>query len=102
MNTIARTTIIGEVESRERKMVNDKKLTEFRVEGFGLRINAWGDLADKVPEGGIVLIEGNTKTRYYQNKDGQDRSTTEITASSVEVIVPGLGGSADDDDTLPF
>ena len=98
---IARTVVIGEIESRDRKMVNDKKLAEFRVTGLGLRINAWGDLADKVPEDGLVMVEGALKSRTYQNKENQERVSTEITASSVEVI--DAAEAADDDDgDLPF
>jgi single-stranded DNA-binding protein len=79
-------------------MVNDKKLTEFRIEAFGLRLNAWGDLADKVPEpGGSVIVEGKTATRTYMNKSNEERSTTEITASSIEVL-----STADADDDLGF
>ena len=98
---IARTVVIGTIESRDRKMVNDKHLTEFRIGGLGLRINAWGDLADKVPEDGLVMVEGALKSRTYQNKENQERVSTEITASSVEVI--DAAEAADDDDgDLPF
>jgi len=96
MNPVARVFVVGSVESRERKKVNDKNLAEFRIEGVGLKLNAWGDLAVKVPESGVVMVEGSIKTRSYQNKEGQDRQSTEITCSSVEVLDVGS------DDDLPF
>lgn len=97
MNPVARVVIVGNVESRERKKVNDKNLAEFHVAGVGLKLNAWGDLAVKVPESGIVMVEGNLKTRDYTNKEGQPRQSTEITISSIEVL--DVGG---DDEPLGF
>ena len=95
MNPVARVVIVGSVESRERKKIGDKNLAEFRIEGVGLKLNAWGDLAVKVPESGIVMVEGAIKTRDYTNKEGQARQSTEITISSIEVIEV-------DDGELPF
>lgn len=95
MNPVARTVIVGSVESRERKKIGDKNLAEFRIEGFGLKLNAWGELATKVPESGLVLVEGALKTREYQ-VDGKDRRTTEMTVSSIEIL--DVGGDSD----LPF
>jgi len=97
VNPVARTVIVGSIESRERKKVNDKNLAEFRIEGVGLKLNAWGDLAVKVPESGIVMVEGAIKTREYQ-VDGKDRRSTEITVSSIEVLDVATG----DDGDLPF
>jgi single-stranded DNA-binding protein len=95
VNPVARTVIVGSVESRERKKIGDKNLAEFRIEGFGLKLNAWGELATKVPESGLVLVEGALKTREYQ-VDGKDRRTTEMTVSSIEIL--DVGGDSD----LPF
>jgi len=107
LNPIARTSIVGIIESREGKKVNDKNLAEVRVEGFGLKINFWGDLAAKVPApGSTVVIEGKTVTRSYQ-VECKDRHSTEITASTIEVISANSSGAAsaapaEDDDDLPF
>jgi len=101
MNAIARTVVIGSIESRERKMVNEKKLAEFRIEGIGLRVAAWGDLADKVPETGLVMVEGALRTRKYQ-VEGKDRTSTEIIASSIEIIEVAAADASDNDDDLPF
>ena len=85
-------------KSRERRVpINgeERNLAEFRISNFGLKLNAWGDLAVKVPESGIVLVEGNLKTRDYTNKEGQARQSTEISVSSIEVIEV-------DEGALPF
>lgn len=93
MNAVARVVIVGSVESRERKKIKingeDKNLAEFKVEGCGLKINAWGDLAVKVPESGVVLIEGALKTRDYNNKEGQPRQSVEMNVSSIELLDVG-------------
>ncbi len=53
-------------------------------------IVAWGPLAQKVEKsvgkGDMVLVEGKIRTRKWQDKSGQDRSTTEINADSVIVL----------------
>jgi len=53
-------------------------------------IVAWGPLAQKVEKsvgkGDMVLVEGKIRTRKWQDKNGQDRSTTEINADSVIVL----------------
>lgn len=53
-------------------------------------IVAWGGLAQKtersVSKGDMVLVEGKIKTRKWQDKNGQDRWTTEIYAENIVVI----------------
>lgn len=98
MTPIARIVIVGQIGAVEQKSVNGKQLAETRIDGLGLRINAWGDLAKSVRPGITAVIEGAVKTRSYQAQ-GQDRTTTEITASSV---VPLDTAEVDDDDSLGF
>ncbi len=54
-------------------------------------IVAWRALAQKVEKGvgkgDMVLVEGSIHTRKWKDKNGQDRSTTEITADNI--IGPG-------------
>lgn len=45
-------------------------------------------------KGSQVYIEGKVKTRKWQDKDGQDRYTTEVQASEMKM----LGGRRDDAD----
>lgn len=54
------------------------------------RIVFFGKLAEIAGEylkkGSLVYIEGSLHTRKWQDKDGVDRYTTEITASSLQMI----------------
>ena len=84
---------------------------------------AFGKLADICGEylkkGSKVYIEGSLKTRKWQGQDGQDRYTTEIIASEMQMLdgksespsapknspqAQNQGGSAggDFDDSVPF
>ena len=60
------------------------------------RISAFDKLAEIIGEyvkkGGQVYIEGKLTTRKWQDKDGQDRYTTEIRAERMQL----LGGKRDD------
>jgi single-strand DNA-binding protein len=51
---------------------------------------AWGWNAQKVErhisKGALVLIEGKLKTRKWQDKNGQDRRTTEVNADNIVVL----------------
>ena len=96
MATTARGTVIGEIAGTpERKSVNGKALAEFYIEDFGLRINAWEGLAQQVPDSGLVVVEGKMRTRTYQ-VDGKDRRTTELIASTVEVLRSDAPSTPDD------
>ncbi len=48
-------------------------------------------------KGSQVYIEGALKTRKWQDKDGQDRYTTEITADTMQM----LGGKRDGEQSAP-
>ncbi len=98
MNTISTVQLIGAIDGEPiRKTVNDKPLTEFRLEGVGLRISAWRDHAAAVPNEGIVIVNGYLNTRSYK-VDFADPQTTEIIAQSVQVL--DAGPAVDPD--LPF
>lgn len=53
-------------------------------------IVAWSGLAQKiersVSKGDMVLVEGKIKTRKWQDKEGQERRTTEIYADNLVVL----------------
>ena len=68
-------------------------------------------------KGSLVYIEGRIKTRKWQDKNGQDRYTTEIVANEMKMIGPKpegqpaaqqapapqqAGGFGDMDDDIPF
>lgn len=97
MQTISQVVIVGEVERVERKSDvgrNHDKVAEFYVAGLGLRITAWGDKADQVPDSGLVAVTGYLNTRTYEY-EGKDRTSTDIRALTVQAIA-----AADEED--PF
>jgi len=58
------------------------------------RVVAWGKLADLcgryLTRGKQVFLEGKIQTRQWQDKDGQNRYTTEVVASNIQF----LGGAS--------
>jgi single-strand DNA-binding protein len=51
------------------------------------RVSVWGDRAERMAEslrkGNKVFVEGRFKTRQFEGRDGQMRTSLEITADSV-------------------
>lgn len=43
-------------------------------------------ISQYLKKGSLVLIEGKSETRKWQDKDGHDRYTTEITASEMKML----------------
>ena len=67
-----------------------------------IRVVAWGRLAEIIGEylkkGSQVYIEGKYTTRKWQDQNGQDRYTTEIVASDLQMLggrgdAAGVGGN---------
>lgn len=56
--------------------------------------------AEYLKKGSKVYIEGSLRTRKWQGQDGQDRYTTEIVASEMQML-DGRGGSSGYDDNMP-
>jgi single-strand DNA-binding protein len=56
------------------------------------RITAWGKLAEFcerfLDQGKQVLIEGKLRTRSWQDRDGNKRSSTEVEAFSIVLLGP--------------
>ena len=54
------------------------------------RVSAFGKIAEScgnyLAKGSLVYVEGNLTTRKWQDQNGQDRSTTEIKAKSVQFL----------------
>ena len=61
-----------------------------RVAFFGRLAEIAGEYLKK---GSQVYIEGSLRTRKWQDKDGQDRYTTEIVASEMKMLGSRGGGS---------
>lgn len=54
-----------------------------------------GEIAGEyLRKGSKVYIEGSLRTRKWQDKDGQDRYTTEIVASEMQMLDSRGGGAA--------
>jgi len=60
--------------------------------------NRLGEIAGEyLKKGSKVYIEGKLQTRKWQDKDGQDRYTTEIVANEMQMLDSrGSAGGADD------
>ena len=62
-------------------------------------IVAWRRLAEicgqYLRKGSKIYIEGRLQTRKWQGQDGQDRYTTEIVASEMQMLGARGGGSSD-------
>jgi len=75
------------------KATNEKKeATEWhRVSSFGRLAEICGEYLKK---GSQVYIEGKLRTRKWQDKEGQDRYTTEIMADAMQMLGSrsGMGG----------
>ncbi len=67
-----------------------------RVAFFGRLAEIAGEYLRK---GRPVYVEGRLRTRKWQDKDGQDRYTTEIVAENMQMLGSreGMGGGADVD-----
>lgn len=61
------------------------------------RVTLWGKLAEiagqYLAKGSMVFIEGRLTTRKWQDKEGNDRYTTEIVGTSMQML-GGKGQSA--------
>lgn len=99
MNPITNVQIIGDIATVERKTVNNKALTEFRIAGVGLRCSAWEARAAQVPDSGIVIVNGYLATRTYKY-EGADRESTDIRVTSIQAIDGATAPKIDND--LPF
>jgi len=81
----------------------DKASGERREETEWHRVAFFGRLAEIAGEylrkGSSVYVEGRLRTRKWQDKDGQDRYTTEIIADQMQMLGSrqGAGGPPADD-----
>lgn len=93
MKTITRVFLIGEVDEDgvDRRTVDTKtgkaKVAEFKLEGCGMKITAFGDeRAEAVTDEGVLIIEGYIATRQYEypRDSGEWRTAVEIKATSIQ------------------
>lgn len=78
----------------------DKATGEMKEATEWHRVACFGRLAENVGEytkkGRSVYVEGRLRTRKWQDKEGQDRYTTEVVADNVQFLGSreGMGGAA--------
>lgn len=76
----------------------DKQTGEKKEETEWHRVTFRGRLAEIAGEylkkGSPVYVEGRLRTRKWQDKEGQDRYTTEIVAESMQLLGSRGGGGA--------
>ncbi|HEY5632766.1 MAG TPA: single-stranded DNA-binding protein [Burkholderiaceae bacterium] len=80
---------------------NDRASGEKREETEWHRVVFFDRLAEIAGEylrkGRSVYVEGRLQTRKWQDKDGQDRYTTEIVATDMQMLGSREGGSGGED-----
>lgn len=80
----------------------DKTSGEKREATEWHRVVFFGKLAEianqYLKKGSLVYIEGSLRTRKWQDKDGQDRYTTEIRADEMKMLGGRQSGGQGDDD----
>lgn len=82
----------------------DKASGEKKEETEWHRVSFFGKLAEIVGEylkkGSPVYVEGRIKTRKWQDKDGQDRYSTEVVADRMQMLGSrgGMGAPSGSDD----
>lgn len=107
MNSVNRVSLMGNLGSDPEKRFtqNGNSVTNFRMATNETwtdkdgnkqkrtewhRVVVWGKLADVCAQylnkGRQVYVEGRLQTRKWQDKDGNDRFTTEINAQTVNFI----------------
>jgi len=76
----------------------DKQTGEMQERTEWHRIVFFGRLAEIAGEylrkGSKVYVEGRLQTRKWQDKDGQERYTTEVVANDMQMLDSRSGGSA--------
>ena len=88
---IANITIATSDNWKDKQTGEKQERTEWhRVVFFNRLAEVVGEYLKK---GSQVYVEGRLQTRKWQDKDGQDRYTTEIVASEMQML-GGRGGSA--------
>lgn len=83
----------------------DKQSGEMKESTEWHRVVFFGRLAEIVGEylkkGSAAYIEGKLRTRKWQDKDGQDRYSTEIVADSMQMLGDRQGGERQQGEQRP-
>jgi single-strand DNA-binding protein len=88
---VANVTIATSESWKDKETGEKKEATEWHNVVF---MGKLADIADKyLKKGSLVYVEGQLRTRKWQDKDGVDRYTTEIKAREMKM----LGGQKTED-----
>ena len=75
-------------------------------EPLWVRVTAWGkvaeDACENLKKGMRVHVDGPLSQRSYQTKDGEDRTTLELTADDVHVAMPRSKNGSKEGSSAPF
>ena len=70
------------------------------------RVIVWGKQAENVVQylgkGRLALVEGQLRTRSWQDQQGNNKTTVEVQAQSVVFLPSGQGQNQPEMDTAPF
>ena len=84
----------------------DKQTGEHQERTEWHQVVIWNRLGEVAGEylrkGSKVYIEGSLRTRKWQGQDGQDRYTTEIVASDMQMLDSRGGDQEAQGDDIPF
>ena len=95
-NAIANLTMATTESWRDKATGEKQEKTEWhRVVFFGRLAEIVGEYLKK---GSQIFIEGRLQTRKWQDKDGNDRYTTEIVATEMQMLGSRSGSGAPADD----
>src|ERR1700716_2671723 len=97
--TVANLRIATSESWRDKQTGEQQERTEWhRVSFFGRLAEVAGEYLKK---GSQVYIEGSLRTRKWQDKDGQDRYSTDIRGDVMQMLGRREGGGAPRDEGAP-
>ncbi len=92
-SAVANVTIATSEAWKDRQSGDTQERTEWHSVVFFSRL---AEIAKEyLRKGSKVYIEGRLQTRKWQDKNGQDRYTTEIIANEMQMLDGRTGGTAD-------
>jgi single-strand DNA-binding protein len=90
-------TAVATVNIATTETWNDKATGQKKEQTEWHRVIVWGKQAESLSEylkkGKQIYVEGRLQTRKWQDKDGNDKWTTEIRSDRIVLLAGGGGGS---------
>lgn len=98
-NAVTNITVATSESWKDKQTGQQQERTEWHRVVF---FNRLAEIASEyLKKGSKVYVEGSLRTRKWQGQDGQDRYTTEIVASDMQML-DSRGGSAGYDNAAPM